>query len=60
MMLRISRRSVGAALVASPRRKRATRYFAVLTFGNGVQMGRRASVLLADEGVSCAWSACAG
>jgi hypothetical protein len=51
----------GAAFVASARRRRATRHLTVLTFGTGVRMGRRASVLPADEGVrACARSACAG
>ena len=33
-------------MVASPRRKRATRYFTMLAFGNGVRMGLRSAALL--------------
>src|SRR5438046_2343795 len=49
LLLRISRRPVGAAFVASPRGKGA-RHLTVLNVRHGVRMGRRASALL-DEGV---------
>ena len=51
LMLRISRRSVGAAFVASPCRKPATQHLTVFTFCSGVRMRLRASALLADERV---------